>query len=174
MGEPASVPSAAVSTVPIPFEDFFEVEYPRLSEALVLLTGDPFEAEELAQEAMTRVLERWDRVSAMDSPTGYLFRTAMNLHRNRVRRILARARRAFHEEATAPDHGSTVSDQQDVRLAIAKLSRAEREALILVDWQQLDAAEAAGLLGISASAVRVRLHRARTALRHHLGETNDD
>ena len=43
---------------------------------MMLLTGDPFEAEELAHEAITRVLERWERVRAMGSPTGYLFRTA--------------------------------------------------------------------------------------------------
>lgn len=173
MGELVSVPSASVDSVPVPFEEFFEAQYARLCEALVLLTSDPFEAEEIAQEAMTRVLERWDRVGAMDSPPGYLFRTAMNLHRNRVRKILARARRAFHD-GPSPDHSSRVEDQQDVRLALAKLSRAEREALILVDWQQMDAAEAGDLLGISANAVRVHLHRARAALRHHLGETNDE
>jgi len=174
MGEPASVPSAAVNTVRIPFEEFFEAEYRRLCDAMVLLTGDPLDAEEFAQEAMTRVLERWDRVGAMDSPTGYLFRTAMNLHRNRVRRVLVRARRAVHEDPATPDHSSTVGDQQDVRLALMKLSRAEREALVLVDWQQMDAAAAGRLLGISANAIRVRLHRARAALRQHLGETSDE
>jgi RNA polymerase sigma factor (sigma-70 family) len=174
MGELAPVQSASVNSVPVPFEEFFEAEYGRLCAALVLLTGDPFEAEEVAQEAMTRVLERWEQVSAMDSPTGYLFRTAMNVDRNRVRKILVRLRRSFHEEPAAPDHSSRVGDQQDVRLALKKLSRAEREALILVDWEQMDAGEAGGLLGISASAVRVRLHRARAALRQHLGETNDD
>jgi RNA polymerase sigma-70 factor (ECF subfamily) len=173
MGEPASVPSTSVSTARAAFEEFFEAEFARLCEALVLLTGDPLEAEELAQEAMTRVLERWDRVSAMGSPTGYLFRTAMNLNRNRVRRIRVRARRSFHEDPS-PDHGASVSDQQDVRLALTKLSRAEREALVLVDWQQMDTAEAGRLLGISANAVRVRLHRARAGLRRHLGATNDE
>ncbi len=167
------MPSSLVNTVRVPFEEFFEAEYARLCQALVLLTGDAFEAEELAQEAMTRVLERWDRVSEMDTPTGYLFRTAMNLNRNRVRGIQARARRLFRERPAVPDHSSTVGDQQDVRLALTRLSRAEREALVLVDWQQMDAAEAGGLLGISANAVRVRLHRARAALKEQLKGTND-
>jgi RNA polymerase sigma-70 factor (ECF subfamily) len=109
----------------------------------------------------------------MESPTGYLFRTAMNVNRNRLRRIQVRARRLFREDSS-PDHSSRVGDQQDVRLALTRLSRAEREALVLVDWQQLDAAEAGVLLGISANAVRVRLHRARAALRRELGETNDE
>lgn len=173
MSEPASVPGTLVNTAHVPFEEFFEAEYARLCEALVLLTGDPFEAEEVAQEAMTRVLERWDRVSAMETPTGYLFRTAMNLNRNRVRKIHVRARRLF-VEAPIPDHSPVVGDQQDVRVALKKLSRAEREALVLIDWQQMDADEAGVHLGISANAVRVRLHRARAALRHHLGATNDE
>lgn len=59
------------------FDSFFRAEYRSLCEALVLLVGDPLEAEELAQETMTRVLERWDRVGAMDSPAGYAYRTAL-------------------------------------------------------------------------------------------------
>jgi DNA-directed RNA polymerase specialized sigma24 family protein len=63
-------------TVAADFESFFRTEYRSLCQALVLLVGDAFEAEELAQETMTRVLERWDRVGNMDSPAGYAYRTA--------------------------------------------------------------------------------------------------
>jgi DNA-directed RNA polymerase specialized sigma24 family protein len=34
------------------------------------VTGDRYEAEEVAQEAFLRVFERWDRVGALDDPTG--------------------------------------------------------------------------------------------------------
>ena len=90
--------------IPIPasiaFGIFFDGEYPQLCRALVLLVGDAFEAEELAQEAMTRVLERWDRVREMDSPTGYVYRTALNLQRKRIRRLAVRARRVFADVPT--------------------------------------------------------------------------
>ncbi len=49
------------------FEEFFRAEYRGLVRALVLLTADRGEAEELTQEAMARVYERWDRVGAMES-----------------------------------------------------------------------------------------------------------
>src|SRR6478736_10515180 len=75
------------------FEDFFRTEYRRLVRALYLLTSDRTEAEDLAQEAMARVFERWDRLRAAASPTGYLYRVAMNLHRNRLRSLRVRARR---------------------------------------------------------------------------------
>ena len=150
------------------FEQFFEAEYTHLSEALYLLTGDPFEAEDVAQEAMARVLERWERIRTMDSPTGYVYRTAMNLNRKRVRRLAVRARRVFADVPT-PDHSTVIGDQQDVRQALAKISAREREALVLVDWLEMSADEAGSVLGIKASSVRVRLHRGRTNLREHLG-----
>jgi RNA polymerase sigma-70 factor, ECF subfamily len=172
MDESASIPGTVPTVNAASFEAFFESEYGRLCEALVFLTGDPFEAEEIAQDAMTRVLERWDRVNAMASPTGYLFRTAMNLNRNRIRSIRARARRRFHE-LPVPDHGAAVVDQLEVRRALDELSRSERAALILVDWQRMDAAEAGAVLGISPGAVRVRLHRARAAFERSLGGASD-
>ena len=49
------------------------------------MTGDRVEAEDIAQEALVRVYERWGQVGGMDSPTGYLYRTAMNLARSRLR-----------------------------------------------------------------------------------------
>jgi RNA polymerase sigma-70 factor (ECF subfamily) len=153
------------------FESFFVADYARLCQALLLITGDRFEAEDVAQEAMTRVLERWDRVRAMDSPSGYLFRTALNVQRNRVRRIAVRARRIF-AEGPADDHGSAVADREDVRQALAELPSGLREALVLVDWLDLDTDEAGAVLGLTANAVRVRLHRARNALRERLGDTS--
>src|SRR2546427_3349094 len=68
------------------FDRFFAEEYQRLARALFIVVGDPVEAEDLAQEAMVRVFERWDRVADLESPTGYLYRTALNLHRSRSRR----------------------------------------------------------------------------------------
>src|SRR5688572_10314123 len=80
---------------PVAFEGFFHREYPRLVKSLYLTTSDLLEAEELAQEAMARVFERWDRVKAMDAPGGYLYRTAMNLNRKRLRRLAVRARQVL-------------------------------------------------------------------------------
>jgi DNA-directed RNA polymerase specialized sigma24 family protein len=75
------------------FRQFFQAEYRRLARALYLLTDDTGEAEDLAQEALVRVYERWDRVRTMESPVGYLYRTAMNLNRSRLRGLIVRAKR---------------------------------------------------------------------------------
>jgi RNA polymerase sigma factor (sigma-70 family) len=153
------------------FDSFFRDEYRSLSQALVLLVGDPHEAEELAQETMTRVLERWDRVGAMDSPAGYAYRTALNLQRKRIRRLAVRAKRRF-ASIPAADIGAGASDRYDVRRALQQLPDGLRAALILVDWLDMDSEEAGRVLGIKSASVRVRLHRARSSLRDALGETS--
>lgn len=55
--------------------------------------------------------------------------------------------------------------QEQVRLAIDKLPATYRTVLLLRDIDEVDSTEAAALLGINEGALRVRLHRARQALR---------
>jgi RNA polymerase sigma-70 factor (ECF subfamily) len=172
MIEPTSLSAtpevADVST----FEAFFLAQHERLFQALYLLTGDRFEADDLAQEALLRTYERWDRVAAMDSPAGYVYRTALNLHRSRLRSLVVRLRRRF---AVVPgeDLSGPVSASHDIRTAIAGLPRGQREAVILVEWLGLESAEAGRVLGIDASSVRGRLHRARASLREQLEDNHE-
>src|SRR6266705_149704 len=82
-------PEATIDRAGAPgFEAVHAEEYRRLVKALFLLAGDQTEAEEVAQEALTRVFERWDQVRGMDSPVGYAYRVAFNLNRRRIRALL--------------------------------------------------------------------------------------
>lgn len=162
---------AAADPEALAFEDFFREEYARLARALLLLTGQRAEAEDLAQEAMARMYERWDRVRAMESPEGYAYRTAFNLNGKRLRRL--RIGRSAPEPAAASDPGTVAADRADVHRALAALPHSQREAVVLVEWLGLDAEEAGHVLGIEATSVRVRLHRARAALRERL-EVGDE
>jgi RNA polymerase sigma-70 factor (ECF subfamily) len=156
-----------VTTEAPAFGDFFAERYGRLARACLLLTGSAAEGEDLAQEAMARVLERWDRVSTMDDPEGYLFRTAFNLHRNAVRRLAMAARRQVSgDETPEPDEPER---RLDLRRAIRSLPRGQREALVLVEWLGYTAEEAGSVLGIDTASVRGRLHRARQSLRERYG-----
>lgn len=55
-----------------------------------------------------------------------------------------------------------------VRRTIASLPETYRTVLLLRDIEELDTAEVAELLGVTANAVKIRLHRARQALRELL------
>jgi len=153
------------------FEDLVRDEAPRLFAALRLLSRDRAEAEDLMQEAFLRVWERWDRVGGMDDPVGYLFRTALNLHRKRLRRAGVMLRRAI---APAPpfDAIAEVESRDAVLRALATLTPRQRMSVVLTDLLDYPSAEAAKVMGISASTVRVLASQGRATLRRevHDGE----
>jgi RNA polymerase sigma-70 factor (ECF subfamily) len=68
-----------------------------------------------------------------------------------------------------PGLRDAISDR--VVAALDRLSVREREALQLVLWEELSHAEAAQVLGCSANAVAIRVHRAKTRLRGELSAT---
>ena len=77
-----------------------------------------------------------------------------------------------HRIVELPAAASSVEDELDdaarraaVRRCIEALPDAHRTVLVLRDIEELDTEETAGLLGISTDATKMRLHRARQALR---------
>jgi DNA-directed RNA polymerase specialized sigma24 family protein len=110
------------------FEEFFLDEYRGLVQALYLLTADRGEAEELAQETMARMYERWDRVSAMESPGGYAYRVAVNLNRQRLRHLAVRGRRLL-VMTVHPGSEQPPETRSELAEAIAALPRGQRETL---------------------------------------------
>ena len=151
------------------FDEFFEQQHVRLARALFLLTGSVAEADELAQEALVRVYERWDRVGRMESPEGYLFRTALNLHRSRVRWLTSRARQLF-EPTPSADPADVVQHRDSIARALESLPEGQRGAVVLVEWLGMDQEDAAKALRIKPGSLRSRLSRAKAALR----EQGDD
>jgi RNA polymerase sigma-70 factor (ECF subfamily) len=172
MIEPTSLSAVSELAEAPAFDEFFLAEHERLFQALYLLTGDRSEADDLAQEALLRAYERLDRVGSINSPVGYVYRTALNLYRSRLRTLVVRARRAFASLPTE-DFSGSVAANHDVRRALAQLPRGQREALILVEWLGLGSEEAGRVLGIDASSVRGRLHRGRASLRDQLGDRDE-
>jgi RNA polymerase sigma-70 factor, ECF subfamily len=162
-----------VSALETEFVEFFRAEYPRLVRALYLLTTDLSEAEELAQEAMARTYERWDRVAGMESPGGYVYQAAVNLNRKRLRRLAVRARRLV-ALSHQPNSARGVEARTELASAIASLSDGQRDAFLLVEWFGLSAEEAGRILGIRPASVRSRIHRARTTLRERLSESEEE
>ncbi len=66
------------STILEPFESWYAREHPRMVATLLLATGDLDLATEGVDEACTRALARWERVSAMGAPTGWAYSVALN------------------------------------------------------------------------------------------------
>lgn len=126
MTEPIAVPKAPALGAPEAsrtFEAFYDAQSRLLFRRLWLVTGNRAEAEELMQDAFLRIWERWDRVGAMDDPVGYLYRTAMNLFRDRYRRALLAIRRSVGV-ASAQDDFADADDRETVRRVLAPSRRA--------------------------------------------------
>jgi RNA polymerase sigma-70 factor (ECF subfamily) len=151
------------------FTEFFQAEFPDLVRGLFLLTADRDEAEELAQEAMARAYARWDRVAKMNSPGGYVYRTAVNLNRKRLRRLAIRAKKMLLVGGGAQDP-PVAESRVDLAAALGALRPKLRETFLLVEWVGLSAAEAGKILGVKPPSVRSRVPRARAELREALRE----
>jgi RNA polymerase sigma-70 factor (ECF subfamily) len=156
-------PDEAIVMEPPAFEQFFEEQKDRLLRTLSVITGSRAEAEDLAQEAFTKIFERWHTVAAMEDPAGYLHRTAMNLFRNHYRRTrvaLARAVGVGPEQ----DVFKAVEDRDAAARALGALTPRQRAALVLTEALGYSGEEAGQLLGIKASTVWALTHQARAAL----------
>lgn len=153
------------------FAEFFAEGYPRLVRAVLPATRDLGVAEEVSQEAMTRVFARWGRVSRLDSPIGYAYVAAINVHRRRSRRPWAPLTRDMADPR--PDPAWQVASRDRLLVALAALPQGERDALLLVSFLGLSSEEAGRALKIKPASVRSRLHRARTSLQE-LEERTDE
>jgi RNA polymerase sigma factor (sigma-70 family) len=149
---------------PATFAVFFEQEKDRLLRALCIITGSRGEGEDLAQEAFTRVFERWDAVGQLEDPAGYLHRTAMNLFRDQARRARVAVQRAIGLPP-ARDVFKEVEDRDLAAQALASLTPRQRAALVLTEALGYSGEEAGRLLRIKASTVWALTHQARATLR---------
>ena len=146
------------------FEDFFELEQERLLRLLWVVTGSLQEAEDIVQDAFLRVWERWSTVSSMESPAGYLHNAAMNIFRNRYRRMRLGLQKATGS-SPAIDAFASAEDRISVSTALGNLTRKQRAALVLTDLLGYPADEAGRMLGVRGSTVRSLSSTARAALR---------
>jgi RNA polymerase sigma factor (sigma-70 family) len=153
------------------FESFYEIESARLFGALCLICGNRHDAEELMQEAFLKVWERWDVVQGLASPTGYLFRTAMNAFRMRRRRLAVAARRVVRRQPRE-DVFEQAESRHLVDRGLAELTARQRAAVVLTELLGYSSGEAAEVLGVKPATVRKLAQLGRDALRRTLGDVD--
>lgn len=145
------------------FEALFDAVYPSLFRYCNRLTGDQDQAEDLAQEAFFRLLDR----GAEGSESGlrsWLFMVATNLVRDRARTRETRRRilSGFPppENAPGPDQNLARAEEiERVRRALEALSQRDREMLLLRQ-EGFSYKEIAEVAGVSHRSVGTILARA--------------
>jgi RNA polymerase sigma factor (sigma-70 family) len=141
--------------------------------------GDAALAEEVTQEAFIRAYRRLWLLGDGAKFAGWVNTIARHMAINfglRHRRELNKRERWALENpqaSTAEDSAGEpdpLYTPETLRQTLADLPAAHRECLVLFYLEGKSGAEAAAALGISEAALRVRLHRARAAMRERLEE----
>jgi RNA polymerase sigma-70 factor (ECF subfamily) len=163
------------------FRCLFEQERERLRRFVVKLVEDADEAENIVQETFTEAYRQIEEFRGESSVSTWLFSIAKHLAYGHLR-TSDRHNYLEHEtiEFLQVDRGPTdTQTQKDVELserkqivhdALQELPEHYRRVVQLRDLEEKSTAETADQLDLTEVNVRVRLHRARKALREHLCE----
>ncbi len=131
-----------------------------VSAYLLRVTGDRAVAEDLAQDVFVRAFRSAARFRGESSVRTWLFVIARNTLANHFRR-----REPATLEASETDIVVTIDPTQQMAIdeTLHRLPVWAREAIVLCDALGFEPTEAADMVGVTANAFRVRLHRARAA-----------
>jgi DNA-directed RNA polymerase specialized sigma24 family protein len=153
------------------FERMFETHYWAVR-AFVLRRVGHSSAEDVVADTF---LVAWRRFADLDGdPLPWLLGIARRVLANQLRAerrhgaLAARMRTAIVSESGVWE--PPVGMNGELAAALASLSARERDALLLVAWEGLDPSGAAQVMGCTATAFRVRLHRARRRIAQQLAD----
>ncbi|HSW45588.1 MAG TPA: RNA polymerase sigma factor [Phycisphaerae bacterium] len=167
---------------PAAFDELVDAYSPRLYGYFYRLTGVRHDAEDLLQEVFVRLVRTIGDYKHDGRFDAWLFRMATNLVRDRVRRVRA-SRGAGLAAATGGDGSSawlqrpdpTASDPSEavhraeqvdrLQRAIARLSEAEREVILLRHFSQLSFRQIADAMGTPLGTALARAYRGLARLR---------
>jgi RNA polymerase sigma-70 factor (sigma-E family) len=155
------------------FNEFVAGNLEQLLRTAYLITWDPGEAEDLAQECLCKLARRWPRVRRMAQPGAYARRILVNLALDDAR---GRARRRGELEgafvdANGSDDGSAwdllggLETRAELLDALGRLTPRQRAVLVLRYFNDLTEAQTAEVLGCSPGTVKSSASRGLARLR---------
>ena len=168
---------------PEAFESLVRAYSPRLLAVARRMLGSDEDARDAVQDGFLNAFRAIDRFEGHARLSTWLHRIVVNaaLMKLRTRRrkpeeslepLLPAFRENGHHvdkfsawDEPADDLAEREETRQVVREAILSLPETYREVLVLRDIEEMSTDEAARSLGITPNAVKIRLHRARLALR---------
>ena len=154
-----------VENTPLDFESWYSATRPRLIAALTASFGSVDLATECADEALVRAIERWERVTKMQAPNGWVYRVALNAGRRsakRSRRELDLTLAAWYlaGQAGYPD--------PEIWMVVGDLPERQRTAVVLRHVAGLTEREIASAMTISRGGVSSTLRAAYGRLRENI------
>lgn len=166
------------SEVAVPaFDDWVAARGPALLRLAYVLTGNAADAEDVVQDALSRALPRWERITRADDVDAYVRRMVVNAHHSWWRKFRRRESPAADvqtgEVAEGPGSGPGHDERQRLWAACQALPEAQRTAVVLRYYEQLEYDEIAALTGVREGTVRSRVSRGIAVLREGWGERDE-
>jgi RNA polymerase sigma-70 factor (ECF subfamily) len=173
---------ARIGHDPDAFETFYRQHLEAVQRFVARRVSDPHQAADLTADVFLAAIDSAGTFRpGRGTPIGWLYGVARNVlaaTRRREARGLAAAGRLAARALVDSDDLARIEERIDAEAqarelyrAMERLTESERAVLELVALEQLSITDAAAALGIRQTAVRVRLHRARRAMRLHLDST---
>lgn len=159
------------------WEELFERYSPAVFGYLHRMSGDRHLAEDLTSETFYRAMRSLDGFRGDSSLKTWLLRIARNLYLNRKRRdersssLDELEEKGMTRAAGEPDPEAQMIREEEseaVRRALGALAEDDRSILLLAAEEELSCREIGDVLGISITAVKTRLFRARRRLAGYL------
>ena len=136
------------------------------------ILGNADDAADAVHDAFAKVLRKPDAYDANKGPLKPWF---LHVVRNRCIDLIRRRRpsdvdvRDLSDPCAGPESSLEIAQRdQELKLALAKLSSGQRQVIVLRDYMDLSYAEIANVLEVAHGTVMSRLHRARLALKEEL------
>jgi RNA polymerase sigma-70 factor (sigma-E family) len=153
---------------PAGFDEFVVNRGQALLRFAYLLTGDRHLAEDLLQEVLVRVHQRWTRIERTEGAEFYVRTALVRQNISWWRRRSHRSEKPVAELPDAPDRRNTeqaIAARDEMWGLLATLPRRQRTVLVLRFYEDLADDQIADLLGCSPVNVRVHASRALARLR---------
>ena len=165
------------------FAEIVEIYKDKVYQLCYRMTGNPFEAEDIAQEAFIRAYVNIDRFQMDRKFSTWLFRIATNLCIDRLRKrkpdysldaeISGTEGMTLYSQIASRDHPpdqevENLEIQSLIQQEIMKLPEKYRSAIILKYIEELSLQEISEILDLPIGTVKTRIHRGREALRKQL------
>jgi len=157
------------------FEEYAGTAWPWLYRYAYLLAGNHADAEDLAQQTLTKAFRAWSRVTGSDSPNAYLRRMLTNTYlsqrrpkKRRLEVLTDEPPEAGHTGGhTGPGHTPTGGPEDRMVLwpRVRSLPPRQRAVIVLRYYEDLSEHEIADVLGCSRGTVKSTAHHALKALR---------
>jgi RNA polymerase sigma-70 factor (sigma-E family) len=154
------------------FGEFVAAQRTRLVRAARLLTLEESTAEDLVQTVLTRLYVRWPRISTIEDPVAYAFRSLTNAFLDDRRRSFRQHEvvtdRAPERPAAATDRPDSEDDRSLLRQVLTELAPRQRAVVVLRHFLEYDVASTARILGCSEGTVKSQNSKALAHLRELL------